>query len=55
MCSWGFHRSLEIVVGILGILKSGSAYVPLAPEYPKERLTFMLEDTQVPVLLSGSG
>jgi len=44
-----FHASLEIVgIGIL----SGSAYVPLAPEYPKERLTFMLEDTQVPVLLT---
>lgn len=46
------HRCLEIVVGILGILKSGGAYVPLAPEYPQERLTFMLEDTQVPVLLT---
>lgn len=46
------QRSWEIVVGILGMLKSGGAYVPLDPVYPKERLTFMLEDTQVPMLLT---
>ncbi|MDF5727434.1 MAG: non-ribosomal peptide synthase/polyketide synthase, partial [Rhizonema sp. PD38] len=46
------ERSLEMVVGILGILKAGGAYVPLDPEYPQERLTFMLEDTQVGVLLT---
>ncbi len=40
------ERSLEMVVGLLGILKAGGAYVPLDPEYPKERLTFMLEDAQ---------
>ncbi|QSV63518.1 MAG: amino acid adenylation domain-containing protein [Dolichospermum sp. DL01] len=45
------ERSLEMVVGLLGILKAGGAYVPLDPEYPKERLAFMLEDTQVSVLL----
>ncbi|HEY2393310.1 MAG TPA: amino acid adenylation domain-containing protein [Candidatus Angelobacter sp.] len=45
------HRSLEIVVGLLGILKSGAAYLPLDPEYPLERLRFMLEDSQVPVVL----
>ncbi len=45
-------RSLELVVGILGILKAGGACVPLDPAYPKERLTFMLEDTQVPVILT---
>jgi amino acid adenylation domain-containing protein len=43
--------SLEMVIGILGILKAGGAYVPLDPAYPKERLGFMLEDTQAPVLL----
>ncbi|MBD2441548.1 non-ribosomal peptide synthetase, partial [Nostoc sp. FACHB-110] len=46
------ERSLEMVVGLLGILKAGGAYVPLDPEYPLERLTFMLEDAQVPVLLT---
>ncbi|MCL1472480.1 non-ribosomal peptide synthetase [Argonema antarcticum] len=46
------ERSLEMVVGILGILKAGGAYVPLDPAYPPERLTFMLEDASVPVLLT---
>ncbi|MBD2508881.1 amino acid adenylation domain-containing protein [Nostoc muscorum FACHB-395] len=46
------ERSLEMLVGILGILKAGGAYVPLDPHYPQERLSFMLEDTQVSVLLT---
>jgi amino acid adenylation domain-containing protein/thioester reductase-like protein len=46
------ERSLEMVVGLLGILKAGGAYVPLDPEYPQERLTFMLEDTQLSVILT---
>ncbi len=46
------ERSLEMVIGLLGILKAGGAYVPLDPAYPKERLAFMLEDTQAPVLLT---
>ena len=46
------ERSVEMVVGLLGILKAGGAYVPLDPAYPKERLAFMLEDTQAPVLLT---
>jgi amino acid adenylation domain-containing protein/thioester reductase-like protein len=46
------ERSLEMIVGILGILKSGGAYVPLDPAYPKERLAFMLSDAQVPILLT---
>src|SRR2546421_1328693 len=46
------ERSLEMVVGLLGILKAGGVYVPLDPAYPQERLAFMLEDAQVPVLLT---
>ncbi|WP_414754485.1 amino acid adenylation domain-containing protein [Anabaena sp. CCY 9910] len=46
------ERSLEMVVGLLGILKAGGAYLPLDPEYPTERLSFMLEDAQVSVLLT---
>ncbi|MBD2194868.1 MULTISPECIES: non-ribosomal peptide synthetase [Calothrix] len=46
------ERSLEMVVGLLGILKAGGAYLPLDPEYPPERLSFMLEDAQVSVLLT---
>ncbi|HVF59871.1 MAG TPA: amino acid adenylation domain-containing protein [Thermoanaerobaculia bacterium] len=45
------ERSLELVVGLLGILEAGGAYVPLDPSYPRERLEFMLEDAEVPVLL----
>lgn len=46
------ERSLEMIVGLLGILKAGGAYVPLDPAYPSERLGFILEDTQTPVLLT---
>ncbi len=46
------ERSLEMVVGLLGILKAGGTYVPLDPEYPKERLAFMFEDAGVGVLLT---
>ncbi len=45
------ERSLEMVAAILGVLKAGAAYVPLDPEYPAERLAFMIEDSRVSVVL----
>jgi len=48
------ERSVEMVVGILGVLKAGGAYLPMDPAYPAERLTFMLEDAKVLVLLTQS-
>ncbi|MGI9543937.1 MAG: non-ribosomal peptide synthetase [Cyclobacteriaceae bacterium] len=44
--------SLELIVGILAILKSGGAYLPIDLSYPKERLAFMLEDAKAPMLLT---
>ncbi len=46
------ERSLDMIVGILGILKAGAAYLPLDPNYPAERLAFMVEDSGIPVLLT---
>ncbi|AFZ28245.1 amino acid adenylation enzyme/thioester reductase family protein (plasmid) [Cylindrospermum stagnale PCC 7417] len=48
------ERSIEMVVGLLGILKAGGAYVPLDPSYPLERLSYMLADSGVEVLLTHS-
>ena len=46
------ERSVEMIVGLLGILKAGGAYVPIDPEYPSDRVTFMLEDARVVVVLT---
>src|SRR5262245_55815771 len=48
-------RSLEMVAGILGILKAGAAYLPLNPDYPVERLTFMTGDAGLPLVLAAPG
>ena len=48
------ERSLEMVIGLLGIWKAGGAYVPLDPAFPRERRAFMLDDADVPVLLTQS-
>jgi amino acid adenylation domain-containing protein len=49
------ERSLAMVVGVLGILKAGGAYVPLDVEYPKERLGYMLADSEVKLLVTEEG
>ncbi|MEW9702942.1 amino acid adenylation domain-containing protein, partial [Paenibacillus sp. SI8] len=45
-------RSLEMIIGIYGILKSGGAYLPIDPAYPAERVRYMLEDSRARVLLT---
>ena len=45
-------RSLELVIGLLGILKAGAAYLPLDPSYPAQRLSFMLSDAGCSVLVT---
>ncbi|HEY1352296.1 MAG TPA: amino acid adenylation domain-containing protein [Ktedonobacteraceae bacterium] len=45
-------RSVEMLVGLLGILKAGGGYVPLDPDYPPERLAFLLQDSGVSMLLT---
>ena len=46
------ERSLEMIVGMLGVLKAGGAYVPLDPAYPRQRLSFMVEDAQMTLILT---
>ncbi|ESA35631.1 amino acid adenylation domain protein [Leptolyngbya sp. Heron Island J] len=46
------ERSIEMVVGILAVLKAGGGYVPLDPAYPAERLAFIVEDSQISIVLS---
>ncbi|HAO02024.1 MAG: amino acid adenylation domain-containing protein [Halomonas sp.] len=46
------ERSIEMVVGLLAILKAGGAYVPLDPDYPSDRLTYMVKDSGIELLLT---
>src|SRR4029079_16597976 len=48
------ERSVEMVIGLLGILKAGGAHLPLAPHSPPERLSFMLADASAAVLVTQS-
>jgi amino acid adenylation domain-containing protein len=48
------ERSPQMIAVLLGILKAGGAYVPLEPDYPHERLAYMMHDTQSPLLLTDS-
>lgn len=45
-------RSLEMMVGLLGILKAGAAYIPLDPDYPKERLAAMIESSKLSIIVA---
>ena len=45
-------RSVEMVVSLLGVLKSGAAYLPLDPEYPAQRLSFMIGDSGAVFVIS---
>lgn len=46
------ERSLDIVIAILGVLKAGGAYVPIDPEYPQDRIQYVLQDSQCPLVLT---
>ncbi|MBU9710067.1 amino acid adenylation domain-containing protein, partial [Paenibacillus sp. AK121] len=49
------ERSLEMVIGLLGILLAGGAYVPLDPDYPEDRLEYMLQDSNAALVITQSG
>ncbi len=46
------HRSVELIVGILGILKAGGVYLPINPNYPEERIRYILQDSRALILLT---
>lgn len=46
------ERSLDIMVGLLGIMKAGAAYLPLDPSYPRERLEYMVSDSGIEILVT---
>ncbi len=49
-----FERSLEMIVAILGVLKAGGAYLPIDPNYPQERIAFMVDDARPKLMLTHS-
>jgi amino acid adenylation domain-containing protein len=49
------ERSLDMIVGIMGILKAGGAYLPIAKEYPMDRIIYMLKDSGARILLTQEG
>lgn len=48
------HRSVEMVAALLGIMKSGAAYVPMDPAYPRDRIAYMIDDAKLPMLIADS-
>jgi tyrocidine synthetase-3 len=49
------ERSIEIVTGLLGILKAGGAYLPIDPEYPEDRIKYILKDSEAKILVTVPG
>ena len=48
------ERGLEMVIGVVGILKAGAAYVPIDPDYPEERINYMLSDTDAALMITST-
>ncbi|WP_062060637.1 non-ribosomal peptide synthetase [Aquimarina longa] len=48
------ERSLDMIIGILGILKSGGVYVPIDPGYPKDRIDYIIKDSSLEIVISKS-
>ncbi len=49
------ERSIDLIIGILSVLKAGGAYMPIDPDYPVERITYMLNDSKARILLTHNG
>ena len=49
------ERSLEMIIGLLGVMKAGGAYLPLDAGYPQDRLAYMIEDGECPITITTSG
>ncbi|OUA11478.1 non-ribosomal peptide synthetase, partial [Bacillus thuringiensis] len=48
------ERSVEMIVGVLGVIKSGAAYMPIDPDYPKERVNYILKNSDVDLIITES-
>ncbi|MCX6579231.1 MAG: amino acid adenylation domain-containing protein [Candidatus Aminicenantes bacterium] len=49
------ERSIDLIIGIMGILKAGAAYLPIDADYPKERIDYMLKDSAAKIILTAAG
>ena len=52
ICAIVLNRSIEMIVSILAVLKSGAAYIPIDPNYPKDRIEYILKDSNVKMVLT---
>lgn len=46
------ERSFEMLIAILAVLKAGGSYIPIAPDYPNDRINYMLKDSNASILLT---